>query len=96
MSEWPRLRLHKKAPLPPPTAAESGHIRVWYVPTIADPAAPTIAEMNAGVDLECTARAPWYLRRGFMPSGLSLPRRLAWKVRARFDRWGLRRAMRRS
>lgn len=28
--------------------------KVWYVPTIASQAAPTVAELNAGTSLECT------------------------------------------
>lgn len=30
-----------------------GNIKVTFVPTIADPSAPTVAELTAGTDLEC-------------------------------------------
>src|SRR5689334_9981414 len=30
-----------------------GNIRAWWVPSIANIAAPTVAELNAGVALEC-------------------------------------------
>ncbi|WP_158684423.1 hypothetical protein [Amycolatopsis orientalis] len=34
-----------------------GQIRVQFVPTIADPSAPTVTELNAGVDLSCLITA---------------------------------------
>jgi len=40
-----------------------GFIKVAFVPTIVDIAAPTVAELNAGVDLECR----------LLPDGLATP-----------------------
>jgi hypothetical protein len=37
----------------PPSVPVDGRLRVWWVPTIADTAAPTVAEITAGVDITC-------------------------------------------
>ncbi len=94
---WPETHTDPPAELTGLTGLERGFLSfaVPLMPTI-DRHAPTIAEMQPAVDLECVMRAPWYLRRGFMPSGLGPFRRVAWRARARVDRWGLRRAMRRG
>lgn len=36
-----------------PTLRTDGRTKVWYVPTISNQAAPTVAELNAGTALEC-------------------------------------------
>jgi hypothetical protein len=36
-----------------PDMLTDGNIKVTFVPTIADPAAPTTTELTAGTDLEC-------------------------------------------
>lgn len=41
------------APLDPAGIDAHGNGSVWFVPTIADPEAPTAAEINAGVNLSC-------------------------------------------
>ncbi len=37
-----------------PTIITDGRTKVWHVPTIANIAAPTTSELNAGTSLECT------------------------------------------
>jgi hypothetical protein len=36
-----------------PSTPFDGNMAVWLVPTIADPSAPTVAEITAGVDISC-------------------------------------------
>lgn len=41
------------APLDPAGINAAGNGSIWFVPALADPAAPTVAEINAGVNLSC-------------------------------------------
>jgi hypothetical protein len=36
-----------------PSTPADGNVATWLVPTIADPSAPTVAEIEAGVDISC-------------------------------------------
>lgn len=36
-----------------PSTPSDGNVATWLVPTIANPAAPTVTELNAGVDVSC-------------------------------------------
>lgn len=41
------------APLDPPGIDAAGNAKIWFVPAIADTSKPTVAEIEAGVDLSC-------------------------------------------
>lgn len=45
------------APLDPPGIDAAGNVKVWFVPAIADPTKPTVAEIEAGADLSCALYA---------------------------------------
>lgn len=40
-------------PLDPPGINAAGNGSIWFVPAIADPSAPTVEEIEAGIDLSC-------------------------------------------
>lgn len=48
----------------PPGFVADASLRVWVVTTIANPAAPTVAEINAGTTIDATC----YLTAGFSPT----------------------------
>ncbi len=43
----------------PESISAEGNVKAVFVPTVADPAAPTAAELNGGVDLSCFLMPDW-------------------------------------